>query len=122
MMSQGLYKKAKSTTSSLKYSSLVSCELLIKYISVQEPIMPSSTSGHPDQRGVEPHPTPPRNISGNVDYEPHPVRSIPISTARKEIQKSILSLYDGSASEKDMKVYAERAIYDDPFSYCDTRY
>ncbi|KAL4788106.1 hypothetical protein BJX76DRAFT_353662 [Aspergillus varians] len=84
--------------------------------------MPSSTSPHPDQRSVEPHPGPPRNINGDVDYEPHPENSIPISPARKEIQKRILSLYDGSASEDDMKVYVEQAVYDDPFSYCDTRY
>ncbi|KAK7753638.1 hypothetical protein SLS62_004496 [Diatrype stigma] len=38
------------------------------------------------------------------------------------IQQSILNLYCGSASEKDMSVYAEQVIYDDPFSYCDTRY
>ena len=28
----------------------------------------------------------------------------------------------GSCSEEDMQVYAEKAIYDDPYSYCDTRY
>ncbi|KAE8155162.1 hypothetical protein BDV25DRAFT_135210 [Aspergillus avenaceus] len=84
--------------------------------------MPSSTSPHPDQRGVEPHPDLPRNVNGGVDYEPHPENSITISPARAAIQKSIISLYSGSASENDMKVYAEQAIYDDPFSYCDTRY
>lgn len=85
-------------------------------------IMPSSTSSHPDQRGVEPHPAPPRNINGDADYEPHPENSISISPARAEIQRHILSLYDGSASKDDMDVYAEQAVYDDPFSYCDTRY
>jgi hypothetical protein len=35
---------------------------------------------------------------------------------------SICRLYSGSASEEDMQVYAEKAIYDDPWSYCDTRY
>ncbi|RDW78714.1 uncharacterized protein DSM5745_05566 [Aspergillus mulundensis] len=84
--------------------------------------MPSSTSPHPDQRGVEPHPAPPRNINGNVDYEPHPENSISISPERAEIQRHILSLYAGSASKDDMEVYTEQAIYDDPFSYCDTRY
>ena len=35
---------------------------------------------------------------------------------------SICRLYSGSASEEDMQVYAEKAIYDDSWSYCDTRY
>ena len=35
---------------------------------------------------------------------------------------SICRLYSGSASEEDMQVYAEKAIYDDPWSYFDTRY
>ena len=35
---------------------------------------------------------------------------------------SITRLYSGSASEEDMQVYAQEAIYDDPWSYCDTRY
>jgi hypothetical protein len=84
--------------------------------------MPSSTLPHPEQRGVEPHPAPPRNINNDVDYEPHPENSISISPSRANIQERILSLYGGSASEDDMNVYAEQAIYDDPFSYCDTRY
>ncbi|KAI0173551.1 hypothetical protein GGR52DRAFT_391202 [Hypoxylon sp. FL1284] len=84
--------------------------------------MPSSTSPHPDQRGVEPHPDRPRNVTGDVDYTPDPSKSVSISPSRKEIQQKILNLYCGSASEEDMKVYAEKAIYDDPFSYCDTRY
>ncbi len=84
--------------------------------------MPSSTSPHPDQRGVEPHPDRPRNVNGEVDYEPHPDQSIPISASRKAIQQKIINLYCGRASEENMKVYAEQAIYDDPYSYCDTRY
>ncbi|KAI1769331.1 hypothetical protein GGR53DRAFT_461494 [Hypoxylon sp. FL1150] len=84
--------------------------------------MPPTTSPHPDQRGVEPHPEPPRNVTGDADYCPHPEKSVPISPSRKTIQQKILNLYGGGASEEDMKVYAEKAIYDDPFSYCDTRY
>ncbi|KAI1777260.1 hypothetical protein F4818DRAFT_409778 [Hypoxylon cercidicola] len=84
--------------------------------------MPSSTSPHPDQRAVEPHPDRPRNVTGDIDYTPDPGKSVPISTSRRTIQQKILNLYGGSASEDDMKVYAEKAIYDDPFSYCDTRY
>ncbi|KAL2825436.1 hypothetical protein BDW59DRAFT_161662 [Aspergillus cavernicola] len=41
---------------------------------------------------------------------------------RASIKSHIQSLYSGSASESDMAVYAENAIYDGPFSYCDTRY
>ncbi|RYP89504.1 hypothetical protein DL770_004374 [Monosporascus sp. CRB-9-2] len=67
--------------------------------------MPSDTQPHPDQRGVEPHPKRPRNVAGEVDYVPHPEKSIPISPSRKAIQQSIINLYCGSASEKDMAVY-----------------
>jgi hypothetical protein len=35
---------------------------------------------------------------------------------------AITRLYSGSASEADMKVYSGSAIYDDPWSYCDTCY
>ncbi|KAL4866128.1 hypothetical protein BDV12DRAFT_173333 [Aspergillus spectabilis] len=84
--------------------------------------MPSTTQPHPSQRSIEPHPSPPRNVSNAVDYTPHPENSLPISPERSEIQAHILALYNGSTSEDDMKVYAEQAVYDDPFSYCDTRY
>lgn len=83
--------------------------------------MPSSTSPRPDQRAVEPHPNRPRNVTGDVDYTPDPEKSASMSPSRKKIQQKILNLYCGSASEEDMNVYAEKAIYDDPFSYCDTR-
>ncbi|RYP07659.1 hypothetical protein DL765_009076 [Monosporascus sp. GIB2] len=62
--------------------------------------MPSDTQPHPDQRGVEPHPERPRNVAGQVDYVPHPEKSIPISPSRKAIQQSITNLYCGSALEK----------------------
>ncbi|KAI1800298.1 hypothetical protein F4811DRAFT_539786 [Daldinia bambusicola] len=84
--------------------------------------MPSSTSPHPDQRGVEPHPIRPRNVDEAVACTPHPENSLQISAARREIQQKIINLYCGQASEENMRVYAEKAIYDDPFSYCDTRY
>lgn len=63
-----------------------------------------------------------RNVSKNVDYEPHPERSIAVSDQHKEIVQHITNLYCGSSSKNDMEVYAEKAIYDDPYSYCDTRY
>lgn len=34
----------------------------------------------------------------------------------------ITRLYSGSASEEDMLVYTKKAIYDDPWSYCEDRY
>ena len=82
-----------------------------------------------DPRQYEPHPDPQgltSNVSSepksDVDYEPHPECSIHIEPKRQKIIEAITSLYSGSASEDDMQVYAEKAIYDDPWSYCDTRY
>ncbi|KAI9822647.1 MAG: hypothetical protein M1827_000366 [Pycnora praestabilis] len=65
---------------------------------------------------------PPDNSSSGVDYEPHPEKSIKVTPERQHIVHAITSLYSGSASEKDMQVYSQEAIYDDPWSYCDTRY
>ena len=83
------------------------------------------------QENYEPRPNP-QSLTGNadplqnsstgVDYEPHPERSIKISPEREKIVKSITNLYSGSASKEDMEVYAAESIYDDPWSYCDTRY
>ena len=56
-----------------------------------------------------------------IDYEPHPEKSIEISAEHEEIVRAITALYSGSASEKDLAVYAETAVYDDPLSFCDTR-
>ena len=64
----------------------------------------------------------PQNVSKDVDYEPHPERSIPVSAAQQEIIDKITALYSAGASESNMQVYAEKSIYDDPWSYCDTRY
>ncbi len=64
----------------------------------------------------------PHNVSADVDYEPHPEQSINISPEHEAIIKNITNLYSGSCSEADMQVYAEKSIYDDPVSYCDTRY
>ena len=86
----------------------------------------SSESGTVDlHKSHEPHPDP-QKLTGHpgkaVDYEPHPDQSLQIPPEHEIIVKAITSLYSGSASEKDMLVYAETAIYDDPLSYCDTRY
>lgn len=77
------------------------------------------------------------NAKGEVNYEPRPEKSIEISSEHKKIMQTIINLYGGNASETDMQgkdpypdhrkiltavVYDKDAIYDDPFSYCDTRY
>jgi len=56
------------------------------------------------------------------DYIPYPEKSIELSPEREKIVKSILALYGGSKSKEDMFVYHKDAVYDDPLSYCDTRY
>ncbi|KAF2248958.1 hypothetical protein BU26DRAFT_426620, partial [Trematosphaeria pertusa] len=53
---------------------------------------------------------------------PDPEKSIPLEPERERIVQSICNLYSVSASEEDMHVYAAGAIYDDPWSFCDTRY
>ncbi|KAL1844943.1 hypothetical protein VTK73DRAFT_1456 [Phialemonium thermophilum] len=77
---------------------------------------PQSYEIRPDPRQLAGDP------AGGVDYEPHPERSIPLEPRRQQVLDAITRLYSGSASEEDMQVYAERAVYDDPWSYCDTRY
>ncbi|MCJ1316087.1 hypothetical protein MMC15_001407 [Xylographa vitiligo] len=96
--------------------------------------MPSQDPSHAqalqDQYEIRPDPValthndddPSQNAESGVDYEPYPEKSIPISTEHENILKAITSLYSGSASKEDMEVYAHDAIYDDPWSYCDTRY
>ena len=74
----------------------------------------------------EPNPDPTvltgsKNVS-NVDYRPDPSQSIPLPANRQKIVDAITSLYSGGASESLMRVYASKAIYDDPWSYCDTRF
>ncbi|MCJ1258674.1 hypothetical protein MMC24_006507 [Lignoscripta atroalba] len=66
--------------------------------------------------------SPEQNSSTDVDYEPHPERSLKVSPEHEKIVKAITNLYSGSASKEDMEVYAAEAVYDDPWSYCDTRY
>lgn len=81
---------------------------------------PQSYEIRPDPQGLTSNP--PNNSSTGVDYEPHPERSVDTSPDHKKIIQSICNLYSGSSSKEDMQVYAERAVYDDPWSYCDTRY
>ncbi|KAI9798292.1 MAG: hypothetical protein M1833_004864 [Piccolia ochrophora] len=81
---------------------------------------PQSFEIRPDPQGLTSNP--PQNSSSGVDYEPHPEKSIGLSPEREKIVQSICRLYSGSASKEDMEVYAEQAVYDDPWSYCDTRF
>ena len=76
----------------------------------------------PDPQQLTFNPDPSKNASTDVDYEPHPKHSLKISPERQEIIRKITNLYSGSASEEDMLVYAKEAVYDDPWSFCDTRY
>ena len=78
----------------------------------------------PDAQGltINESSDPSHESKADVDYEPYPERSAPISSENQRIVQSITNLYSGSASEADMEVYAHEAIYDDPWSYCDTRY
>ncbi|KAF2841387.1 hypothetical protein M501DRAFT_551772 [Patellaria atrata CBS 101060] len=76
----------------------------------------------PDPQALASNPNPSENSSSDVDYEPYPEKSIKISPEQQKIVDSICNLYSGSASEEDMQVYAEEAMYDDPWSFCDSRY
>ncbi|KAI9834525.1 MAG: hypothetical protein M1819_002901 [Sarea resinae] len=100
----------------------------------------STTTTTAALQGHEPHPNP-QNLTATdtpqtdqkknptsspskqkADYEPHPSSSVPLPAAHEQIVRSICALYSGSASEADMQVYARDAVYDDPFSFCDSRY
>jgi len=82
---------------------------------------PTSYESHPDPIALTQNDDPSKNTSSGVDYEPHPP-GIPLPPSRQKIVDSITSLYSGSASEDDMLVYSGKAVYDDPWSYCDDRY
>ncbi|KAL8774623.1 MAG: hypothetical protein Q9194_003995 [Teloschistes cf. exilis] len=77
---------------------------------------------HPDPQALTSNPDPSQNASTDVDYTPHPESSIKVPPEREAIVKAITNLYSGSASKEDVEVYAEKAVYDDPWSFCDTRY
>lgn len=76
----------------------------------------------PDPQALTGSSNPNENASTGVNYEPDPSRSIEVSPERQDIVRKITNLYSGSASEDDMMVYAKEAVYDDPWSFCDTRY
>ena len=76
----------------------------------------------PDPQALTGSSNPEENSSTGVNYEPDPSKSLQVPPECEEIVRKITNLYGGSACEEDMKVYAEQAIYDDPWSFCDTRY
>jgi hypothetical protein len=99
--------------------------------------MPSEEHASNLEKNFEPNPDPTqltynikdpsKNARTDVDYEPHVEDSIELPPNRERIVKSITNLYSGSCQkggtgEEDLKVYAPECIYDDPWSYCDTRY
>ncbi|KAI9707803.1 MAG: hypothetical protein M1836_000765 [Candelina mexicana] len=86
------------------------------------PIPHGSYEPRPDPHSMTSNPDPSKNSSSGVDYEPHPSSSVKISPEHEKIVKAITNLYSGSASEEDMQVYAAESVYDDPWSFCDTRY
>ncbi|KAL8955667.1 MAG: hypothetical protein Q9183_006564 [Haloplaca sp. 2 TL-2023] len=86
------------------------------------PIPQGDQEPRPDPQALTSNPRLSQNAPTNVDYTPHPESSLAVPPEREDIVKRITSLYSGSASEEDMLVYAEKAVYDDPWSFCDTRY
>ena len=76
----------------------------------------------PDPQALTGSSNPEENASTGVNYEPDPSKSLKVSSDRDNTIKKITSMYSGSANEDDMMVYAERAVYDDPWSFCDTRF
>lgn len=86
------------------------------------PIPLGQNEPRPDPQSVTAFSNSEENSSTGVNYEPNPSTSIKVSPDREEIVRKITSLYSGSANEEDMRVYAAEAIYDDPWSFCDTPY
>jgi hypothetical protein len=70
----------------------------------------------------EPHPDPHALTSSNEtgqkeDYTPHPETSIPLPPERQKMLDSICALSSGKC-QRSRHVYAEKAVYDDPPSFC----
>jgi hypothetical protein len=71
-----------------------------------------------DPRVFEPH----IDASAYLPFAPNSANSIPLPPDRQELLNDVLALYGSRPSEQAMNRYAEKAVYDDPFSFCDTRY
>jgi hypothetical protein len=88
----------------------------IKTTTMPDPSVPQSYEIRPDPQALTGNKEDPsQNASTGVDYEPHPEKSIKLEPEREKIVQSICALYSGGASEELMQVYAEKAIYDDPW-------
>lgn len=73
-----------------------------------------------EQPSQDNRPSEATNAPLNEDYEPNPSASIQLSPERQHIVDSVLRLYSGSGKndegatgEKDIRVYAKKAVYDD---------
>lgn len=85
------------------------------------PNVPQSYEIRPDPQALTGNKEDPsQNAFTGVDYEPHPEKSIKLEPEREKIVQSICALYSGGAEdskrgEELMQVYAEKAVYDDPW-------
>jgi hypothetical protein len=88
----------------------------LKPATMPDPEVPQSYEIRPDPQALTGNKEDPsQNASTGVDYEPHPEKSIKLEPEREKIVQSICALYSGGASEELMQVYAEKAVYDDPW-------
>lgn len=65
---------------------------------------------------------PRHDASRFAPYTPDPQNSLPLPPDRMAMLRDIISLYAGNPSEEAMRHYHEESVYDDPLSFCDTRY
>jgi len=86
------------------------------------PIPQGEHEPRPDTTALTSSSNPTDNAPTGVKYEPNLSTSLPTPPERPEIIRKITNLHSGSASEDDMLVYAKEAVYDDPWSFGDTRY
>ena len=71
-----------------------------------------------DPFSYEPHP----DLKKHFPFAPNPADSLTLPVARQDLLSDILALYCGRPSESALRRYAPRAVFEDPFALCDTRY
>jgi hypothetical protein len=64
----------------------------------------------------------PRQSNSTGDYTPNPIKSVPLSQARKALVNDIISLYEMGATVERVKRYTPDAVYNDELGYADDRY
>jgi hypothetical protein len=90
----------------------------------QDPSVPQTYELRERQQEEQPkhdnRPAEATNAPTNEDYEPNPAASIKLEPERQHIVDSIIRLYSGSGKnddaatgDKDIRVYAKKAVYDD---------